>query len=234
MREPLIVANNVRKSYDMAAGPLHILKGADFSLEDGGMAFILGRSGSGKSTLLHLLGGLDTLSSGKIHFQGEDMTRLNERQLAHIRNQKMGFVFQFYHLLPELTVYENVILPLMIAGKKDSNWVKEMLRRVKLFERRDHYPNELSGGERQRVAIARALANRPAVAFCDEPTGNLDEETADSVFALLNDLHKRDGQAFVIVTHDESLAWRYPNVVYRLHDGVLVKEDRGHTSFQKG
>ena len=233
MKEPLLIASGVHKTYPMAAGPLNVLRGADFELRSGEMAFILGRSGSGKSTLLHLLGGLDSVSSGKIQFEGEDITKLSERESARIRNTRMGYVFQFYHLLPEMTVYENVLLPLMIAGKKDTQWVKEILRRVKLFNRRGHYPSELSGGECQRVAIARALVNRPSVTFCDEPTGNLDDETAESIFSLLTELHQQEGQAFVIVTHDESLAWRYPAVVYRLHDGILIREDRSQAGFKQ-
>lgn len=215
---------DLKKDFDTPGGRLEILKGVHFSLKTGEMVFMVGRSGSGKSTLLHLMGGLDQATSGKIIFEGEELTAMKEGQLARVRNRRIGFVFQFYYLLPELTVYENVLLPTMIAGKRDDKWVKEVLRRVKLLSRQDHYPNELSGGEKQRVAIARALANRPALVLCDEPTGNLDQETAESVLGLLNELNRRDGQTFVFVTHDEGLAWRYERVM-RLVDGVLLRED---------
>jgi lipoprotein-releasing system ATP-binding protein len=224
----LLGAYNVKRDYAMPTGELPVLKGVYFSLKPGEMAFIFGRSGSGKSTLLHLLGGLDRPSSGKILFEGEDLTQMNEKEMAFIRNRRIGFVFQFYHLIPELTVFENVLLPTIIAGRRDPNWAKECLKRVKLYSRSEHYPSELSGGEKQRAAIARALVNHPSVVLCDEPTGNLDEETARTVFGLLQDLNQKEGQAFVVVTHDESLAWRQDRV-YRLTEGVLIPEDReGH------
>ncbi len=171
------------------------------------------------------MGGLDRPSSGKILFEGEDLAAMPEKRLAWIRNQKIGFVFQFFHLLPELTLAENVMLPSMIYGQPDQAWVREVLRRVKLLSRRNHLPSQLSGGEKQRAAIARALINRPAVVLCDEPTGNLDQETAESVFALLEELNKSEGQTFVMVTHDETLAWRYRHV-YRLQDGLLSPLER--------
>jgi lipoprotein-releasing system ATP-binding protein len=224
---PLITATNVKKDFEIPGGLLSILKGANFVLNSGEMAFIVGRSGSGKSTFLHLLGGLDFPTSGKIVFEGQDITKWNESELARFRNLRLGFVFQFYHLLPELTVYENVVLPSLIAGKTDRKWVREILKKIKLLSRQDYYPTELSGGEKQRVAIARALVNKPSLVLCDEPTGNLDEETAESVFSLLNDLNQKEGQSFLIVTHDENLAWRYPHRVFRLHDGLFVQEVRG-------
>ena len=158
--------------------------------------------------------------------------RSKEKPLARIRNRRIGFVFQFYHLLPELTVYENVLLPQLIAGKRDDKWVKEVLKRVKLLSRQDHYPSELSGGEQQRTAIARALVNRPSLVFCDEPTGNLDAETAESVLSLIVDLNEKEGQSFVIVTHDEALAWRFSKV-YRLVDGILLKEDNQSVNIEQ-
>lgn len=212
------------KEYESPSGILPVLRGLSFSLDQGELCFIIGRSGSGKSTLLHLMGGLDQPTAGKIIFEGEDLVDKKEKQLARLRNRRIGFVFQQYHLLPELTLYENVHLPALIAGKRNDKWVREILKRVKLLSRQDHYPSELSGGEQQRAAIARALVNRPSVVFCDEPTGNLDRETAESVLQLVTDLNQHEGQAFVIVTHDEALAWRYNNV-YRLVDGVLVREN---------
>ena len=226
MNNPLLAAYDLKKDFDMPSGLLPVLKGVHFTLQSGDLAFIIGRSGSGKSTLLHLLGGLDQPTSGKILFEGEDMTSMNEKKLARLRNRRLGFVFQFYYLLPELTVYENVILPSIIAGKRDDKWAKEILKRVKLLSRQDHYPNELSGGEQQRTAIARALINRPSLVLCDEPTGNLDNETAETILGLLTDLNQRDGQSFIMVTHDEGLAWRFANV-FRLVDGVLLRDNSG-------
>jgi lipoprotein-releasing system ATP-binding protein len=218
---PLISAFDVRKEYETPAATLEILRSVQLIIRKGEMVFITGKSGCGKSTLLHILGGLDRATDGKIFFGGQDMVEMSERELAKLRSHQIGFVFQFYHLLPELTVYENVLLPTLIAGKSNKPWVKEMLKRVRLWNRRTHYPSELSGGEQQRVAIARALVNRPAVVLCDEPTGNLDPETAGSVMTLLNELNQQDGQAFLIVTHDEEMASQYARS-YRLLDGVLV------------
>jgi lipoprotein-releasing system ATP-binding protein len=224
---PLLAAYDIKKDYDAPSGTLPILKGVNFSVKSGEMIFILGRSGSGKSTLLHLLGGLDQPTSGKILFEGENLTEMSEKHVSRIRNRRIGFVFQFYHLLPELTLYENVLLPSMVAGKKDEKWAKEVLKRVKLLSRQDHYPSELSGGEQQRAAIARALVNRPSVVLCDEPTGNQDRETSESILSLITDLNQREGQSFVIVTHDEALAWRFPNV-FRLVDGSLLRDSQGN------
>lgn len=223
---PLLATFGLKKDYETPAGKLSVLKGVQFVLNYGEMALIFGRSGSGKSTLLHLLGGLDSVTAGKIIFEGEDLTAMEERQLAAIRNRRLGFVFQFYHLLPELTLFENVLLPARMAGRHEEEWGREILRRFKLLSRRNHFPAELSGGEKQRAAIARALVNRPALVLCDEPTGNLDEETAEEVMALINELNQKEGQSFIIVTHDERMAWHYGNT-YRMHDGVLSREDGG-------
>ena len=218
---PLLSAFDVRKDYETPAGTLEILRSVQLIVRKGEMVFITGKSGCGKSTLLHILGGLDRATDGKIFFEGRDMTEMSETELARLRSRQVGFVFQFYHLLPELTVYENVLLPTLIAGKPNKPWVKEVLKRVRLWNRRTHYPSELSGGEQQRVAIARALVNHPSVVLCDEPTGNLDPETAGQVMDLLNELNQQEGQAFLIVTHDEEMASRYPRS-YRMQDGVLV------------
>ena len=219
---PLISAFDVRKEYETPAGTLQILRSIQLIVRRGEMVFITGKSGCGKSTLLHMLGGLDRATDGKIFFEGKDMTEMSETELAHLRSHHVGFVFQFYHLLPELTVYENVLLPTLIAGKPNKPWVKEVLKRVRLWNRRTHYPSELSGGEQQRVAIARALVNHPSVVLCDEPTGNLDPETAGQVMDLLNELNQQEGQAFLIVTHDEEMASRYLRS-YRMQDGVLIQ-----------
>lgn len=228
----LLSVFHLSKDYETPTGELSILKNIDFTLNQGEMVFIIGRSGSGKSTFLHILGGLDEPTSGKVLFEGEDITLMKERELARIRNRRIGFVFQFYHLLPELTLYENVLLPSLIAGRPDEKWAKECLKKVKLFSRADHYPSELSGGEKQRGAIARALVNRPSVVLCDEPTGNLDAETASVVLSLLEDLHQKDGQSFVIVTHDEALTSRHQKV-FRLIDGVLMRQQRAQGGVHK-
>ncbi|MFZ5803185.1 MAG: ABC transporter ATP-binding protein [Candidatus Omnitrophota bacterium] len=230
--ETLLKAVRVRKTYETPAGPLEILKGVDLSITRGEMAFVVGKSGSGKSTLLHLLGGLDTATSGELFFRDEEITQMPEDELARFRNAHLGFVFQFYHLLPELTVYENVLLPMMIAGIEDSKWAREIMKRIKIWSRKDHYPSELSGGEKQRVAIARALVQKPEIVLCDEPTGNLDEESSASVQELLTELNKSDGQAFLIVTHDESWAYRF-NRVFRLTEGVLASDHHTHVPVEK-
>ncbi len=229
MSSPAIFLETVdlRKDYLTGDEDLTILKGVNLSVERGIMHFIIGRSGSGKSTLMHLLGGLDRPTAGKILFEGEDLAEMNENHLAKIRNKRIGFVFQFYHLLPELTLYENVMLPAMIYGEPDRGWIREILRRVKLLSRKNHLPSQLSGGEQQRAAIARALVNHPSVVLCDEPTGNLDQETAESVFTLLEELNQKEGQSFVVVTHDETLAWRYRRI-YRLQDGILTRLEQRH------
>ena len=219
----LLVAEKVRKDYTTPEGPLAVLKGVDFTLTEGEMAFIIGRSGSGKSTLLHLFGGLDRATGGRIFFKGNDLSLMNEKELAIYRNRRIGFIFQFFHLLPELTLFENVLLPTLMAGSPNPGRVRELLQRVGLEGREEHFPAELSGGEQQRVAIARALVNRPEIVFCDEPTGNLDDETAEIVFGLLTELHEEKGLALVIVTHDERTARQFEEV-YRLQDGILTHE----------
>jgi len=220
----LLEAVDVRKEFDTEWENLAVLRGVSFKITKGPMHFIVGRSGSGKSTLLQLLGGLDRPTDGKIFFEGQDLTKLSDAKISRLRNHRIGFVFQFYHLLPELTLYENVVLPSMMYGKPDHQWVREILARVGLLTRKHHYPSQLSGGEKQRTAIARALVNRPSIVLCDEPMGNLDTETAESVFSLMEDLNKKDGISFVVVTHDETLALKHHHV-YRMQDGVLVKQD---------
>ena len=215
----MLKAIGLVKDYQGPNGPLRILRGIDLEIKRGELVFIAGRSGAGKSTLLHLLGGLDRPTEGRVEFEGADIGDLGEAGLARYRNQKVGFVFQFYHLLPELTVEENVALPSWIRGKRNLTRAKMLLKQVGLWERRNHLPSELSGGEQQRASIARALVNEPDIVFCDEPTGNLDEVTANSVHELILRLNQI-GQAFCIVTHDESFAQKSEHV-YRLHDGLV-------------
>ena len=175
----MLKAIQLEKDFEGPRGKLHILRGVALEVFEGDLAFVVGRSGAGKSTLLHLLGGLDRPSRGTVEFKGEDLSVFDEESLAEYRNKRIGFVFQFYHLLPELTVKENVELPSLIRGKRSSRRSDELLKRMGLWDRRGHLPNELSGGEQQRVSIARALINEPEVVFCDEPPGNLDDETAE-------------------------------------------------------
>ncbi len=219
----LLIAEKVHKDYPTPEGPIAVLRGVDFSLSEGELAFVVGRSGSGKSSLLHLLGGLDRATEGRIFFRGTDLSQMNEKELSTYRNRRIGFIFQFFHLLPEFTLFENVLLPSQMGGNANPGRAKELIRRVGLRGREGHFPSELSGGEQQRAAIARSLMNEPEILFCDEPTGNLDDETAETVFEVLTGLHREKGLALVIVTHDERTARRYENV-FRLHEGLLTKE----------
>lgn len=222
MKTTLLVAEKIFKDYPSPEGPVTVLKGVDLSVSEGEMVFIVGRSGSGKSTLLHLLGGLDRASEGRIFFKGNDLSQMNEKELALYRNRRIGYIFQFFHLLPELTLFENILLPSVMASRPDPERVRDLIRRMGLRGREEHFPSELSGGEQQRAAIARSLVNRPEIVFCDEPTGNLDDETAGVVMKLLREIHRESGAAFVIVTHDEAMASR-SGLVYRLQDGVLIR-----------
>ncbi len=217
----LLSAVNIRKAFTSPAGNLEILRGVDLTIQSSEICFIVGRSGAGKSTLLHILASLDKPTEGSVFFRGVDLASLNESRLACYRNQRMGFIFQFYYLLPELNLIENVMLPSLIKKKKDRKKALALLEKMGLENRAYHFPSQLSGGEQQRTAIARALINGPDIVFCDEPTGNLDEETADQVFQLILDLNRNDGQTFCIVTHEESLI-REGYLVYNLHEGRLT------------
>lgn len=216
----------VQKHYDHPAGKVQVLKGIDLKIVEGDVVAIVGPSGAGKSTLLHIMGGLDHPASGEVVFDSENLYQLNERKRAQIRNRKIGFIFQFYHLLPEFTALENVLLPALVDkknGRMDSLKAKasRLLDRVGLSQRYEHKPHELSGGEQQRVAIARALINEPKVILCDEPTGNLDSESGKGVIDLLMELNEKNKQTLVIVTHDDSIAKRSRRVV-NMRDGQLV------------
>ncbi len=222
----MLEARNLQKVYNHSKNRLHVLKGVSLSIEQGEVLAIVGPSGAGKSTLLHILGGLDQPSEGQVIFDEEDIYRLNDNKRARVRNQKIGFIFQFYHLLPEFTALENVILPALIYAQKDSvdsfkSKARTLLDRVGLKDRFHHRPNELSGGEQQRVAIARSLINDPQVIFCDEPTGNLDSENGKNVIDLLMELNAKNKQTIVIVTHDEEIARRSHKVIY-MKDGAFV------------
>jgi len=218
--EPILEVTQLTREFDGPHGRLKILRGVEFSAMPAEMMFILGRSGSGKTTLLNLLGGFDKPTSGMIRFRGEDIARFGQRRVAEFRRNHVGFVFQFYHLLSELTLLENVMLPTIIARDPKPKQAERLLRRVGLIDRKDHYPSQLSGGEQQRAAIARSLVNDPELVLCDEPTGNLDEETAKSVFNLLVELNEEEKKTFIIVTHEASLI-KKGNAMLRLHDGFL-------------
>lgn len=225
--EPVILAaNEITKSYPMGQVRLQVLKGIDMEVHRGEFIAIIGASGSGKSTLLHILGALDKPDSGTVEFEGRDLSSLSAGKLNQFRNESVGFVFQFYHLLDEMSVLENVMLPAM-AGCSVLGWLKkskiakkrafELLHRVGMTERAGHKPYQLSGGERQRTAIARALMNEPKLLLADEPTGNLDSETGNGILRIFDELGET-GQTIVMVTHDEKIADR-ANMTIKLVDG---------------
>lgn len=216
----MIEIRNVEKSY----GDLHVLKDISLTIENSKVVTIVGPSGAGKSTLLHLLGTLDRPDSGEIIIDGTKLTSLNDNQLSEFRNQHIGFVYQFHHLLPEFTAAENVALPAMISGKSRKEALLravELLDYLKLKDRVDHKPNEMSGGEQQRVAVARALMNNPELILADEPSGNLDTNNAKKLHQLFFDLRDQFHQTFVIVTHNEELASLSDREIV-LQDGLLI------------
>lgn len=223
-RQAVLRCRNLGKSYDEGPQSVAVLSGLELELYPGERVAIVGSSGSGKSTLLNLLGGLDTPTQGSVWLAGEELSALSEKARGLLRNRALGFVYQFHHLLPEFSALENVCMPLLI-GKlpipEAQQRATELLEQVGLGHRLTHKPSELSGGERQRVAIARALANRPALVLLDEPTGNLDHHTAQSIQALMLNLSRSLNTAFLVVTHDLSLAAQMDRVL-RLDDGRLV------------
>ncbi len=221
----ILCASKVSKEYVDGERRLEVLKEVDLTFYEGEFVAIIGQSGSGKSTLLHILGGLDAPTEGTVQLHGVELSKVGDRQLASIRSQNIGFVYQFHHLLPEFTALENVLLPGMIAKRPMADSLaraEELLREVGLAERMDHRPTKLSGGEQQRVAIARALVNDPAVILADEPTGNLDTTTSGEVLNFLITTTVQTGKCLVMVTHDNSIA-RRADRCFRLEGGKLLK-----------
>lgn len=201
-----LCARNLRQTYDLGDTHLEVLRGVDLEVKRGEIIFLRGPSGAGKSTLLYILAGLEHPRAGSVEFEGFQLFALGGDKQALLRNRRMGFVFQSYFLLPELTALENVLLPAMLGGSRSEKKARSLLDRVGLSGRLDHLPSQLSGGEQQRVAIARALVNDPSILFADEPTGNLDAKTGAGIIDLLLELARQDGRTMVAVTHDPALA----------------------------
>ncbi|WP_427122403.1 lipoprotein-releasing ABC transporter ATP-binding protein LolD [Proteus mirabilis] len=224
---PLLQCHALCKQYHDGAISTQVLKSVSFAINQGDFMAIVGSSGSGKSTLLHLLGGLDSPTSGEVIFKGQSLNKLTSTAKADLRNTQLGFIYQFHHLLPDFTALENVAMPLMIGGMsavKAKQKAMSLLDAVGLTARAHHRPSELSGGERQRVAIARALVNDPALVLADEPTGNLDQKNAEGIFELLMKLNKEKKTAFLVVTHDLSLAARFQRQL-EMKDGQLESQE---------
>ncbi|ODQ01067.1 MULTISPECIES: lipoprotein-releasing ABC transporter ATP-binding protein LolD [Salinivibrio] len=224
MNESLLSCHQISKTYQEGGQAIHVLNQVSLSIASGELVAIVGSSGSGKSTLLHTLGTLDTPSEGEVYFEGKAISQMSANQQAQLRNQALGFVYQFHHLLADFTALENVMMPLLInkvARKTATARATEMLNAVGVGHRLSHRPAELSGGERQRVAIARALVNDPKLVLADEPTGNLDHATALEIYDLMRSLNARHGTAFLVVTHDSELAAKLDRQV-RMQDGQLL------------
>ena len=226
MSEPLVSVQNVSKAFEHEGRSLEVLQGIDLDIRTGEMVTIVGPSGAGKSTLLHLIGTLDLPTAGRIFYEGQDVTRLGSSELAEFRNRSIGFVFQFHHLLPEFTALENVLMPGLIQGRRRlEDRARQLLDEVGLSARLTHRPGELSGGEQQRVALARALLMEPKLVLADEPTGNLDSQTSESVQSLFFDLNRRHGTTFLIVTHSRDFAAMMPRQL-SMKDGRIVADEQ--------
>ena len=218
----LIELTGIQKSFPTGDGPLPVLKGIDLTVCHGEFVTIVGSSGSGKSTLMNIIGCLDTPDKGIYLLDGEDVSDLSDRRLSAIRNRKIGFVFQSYNLVPVLSVWENVVLPIQLDGKKpDESYINEVIASLGLEKKRKNLPNQLSGGQQQRVAIARALAAKPAILLADEPTGNLDSKTSQDVLGLMKVMGQKFGQTMVMITHNEEIAQMADRIV-RIEDGRIA------------
>jgi putative ABC transport system ATP-binding protein len=221
---PLLQTSNLTKTYQMGEVTVTALEGVDFQVERGEFVAIMGPSGSGKSTLLHLLGGLDNPTSGEIYLNGEPLSGLGDNQITRLRRRKVGFIFQFYNLLPTLTATENVSLPLLIDGQSASSYrtrIEDLMKLVDLADRANHRPDQLSGGQQQRVAVARAFVNQPEIVLADEPTGNLDSRAGTAILELLQRTCQELGATIIMVTHDPRAASYADRVVF-LKDGKIV------------
>jgi putative ABC transport system ATP-binding protein len=220
----VVSARGLTRRYGEGETAVHALRGVDIDIEAGHMTAVMGPSGSGKSTLMHCLAGLDTPDAGEVEIAGTEVTGLDDAGLTRLRREHIGFVFQFFNLLPMLTAKENILLPLEIAGEKvDPAWFDELIDKIGLRDRLGHRPSEMSGGQQQRVAIARALASRPTVLFADEPTGNLDSTTSGEILALMREAVDGFGQTTVMVTHDPHAAAVADRVLF-LADGTIVRD----------
>ncbi len=219
-------ANKIKKYYGKKENLVKAVDGISLEIENGKFTAIIGTSGSGKSTLLHCLAGLDKPTSGEVILSGKDIYTLSDDDLSKIRRQEFGFIFQSFNLIPVLNVYDNIILPIQLDGKKeDREYIMDIVQKVGLQDQLKKFPNELSGGQQQRVAIARALSNKPAVIFADEPTGNLDSKTTEEVMKLLRDTVSELNQTLVMITHDENIA-RQADRVITISDGKIINDER--------
>ena len=226
----VVQAHDLTKRYGEGSTAVDALRGVSIDVQAGELVAVMGPSGSGKSTLMHILAGLDTPTTGTVTIAGTEITTLPDAKLTRLRRKHIGFVFQFFNLLPMLTAEDNVVLPLSIAGEKpDAEWLEELLKQTGLSERRHHRPSELSGGQQQRVALARALISRPTILFADEPTGNLDSKTGGEILDLLRASVNTYGQTTVMVTHEPRAAVIADRVLF-LADGLIVQERHGATA----
>jgi putative ABC transport system ATP-binding protein len=222
--ESVVAARELRRRYGEGDTAVDALRGVSLEVAEGNLTAVMGPSGSGKSTLMHILAGLDKPTAGEVSIAGTKISKLNDTELTGLRRQHIGFIFQFFNLLPMLNAEENVVLPLAIAGvKPDKKWVAELMGKIGLENRRDHRPSELSGGQQQRVAIGRALVSKPTIVFADEPTGNLDSKTSGEILDLMRDSVDTYGQTTVMVTHDPRAAAIADRILF-LADGLIVKD----------
>jgi putative ABC transport system ATP-binding protein len=228
----VVAAQGVTRTYGEGDAVVHALRGIDLAIPRGQFTAVMGPSGSGKSTLMHILAGLDQPTTGSVTIEGEEITTMGDQELTLLRRRHIGFIFQFFNLLPMLTAEENIVLPLRISGRQvEREWIDEVIAKVGLSERRSHRPSQLSGGQQQRVAIARGLVSRPTVMFADEPTGNLDSTTSEEILELLREAVETYGQTTVMVTHDPRASAMADRIVF-LADGLIVR-DQGRASAQE-
>jgi len=227
MHNLIIEIKDIKRNFALGSEVVYVLKGVNLEIQKGEYVALMGPSGSGKSTLMNILGCLDTPTSGHYTLNGKDVSKMDEKSLAEVRNKEIGFVFQTFNLLPRTTALDNVALPMVYAGKSKSERNRraaEVLDQVGLSDRMDHHPNQLSGGQRQRVAVARALVNHPSIILADEPTGNLDTKTSIEIMALFDEIHAK-GNTVILVTHEEDIA-AHAHRIIRLRDGVVESDHR--------